>query len=64
MAELWRNVGTDFDPRVVQAMAAVWDTKLVQHAGDAGAVAAPFRDPISTTLPFRLRATRAPQPVG
>jgi hypothetical protein len=45
-------------------MAAVWDTKLVQHAGDAGAVAAPFRDPISTTLPFRLRATRAPQPVG
>jgi putative nucleotidyltransferase with HDIG domain len=29
MAELWRNVGTDFDPRVVQAMAAVWDTKLV-----------------------------------
>ncbi len=36
MAELWRNVGTDFDPRVVQAMAAVWDTKLVQHAGDCG----------------------------
>jgi len=64
MAELWRNVGTDFDPRVVQAMAAVWDTKLVQHAGDAGAVAAPFRDPVSTTLPFRLRAARAPQPVG
>jgi putative nucleotidyltransferase with HDIG domain len=64
MAELWRNVGTDFDPRVVQAMAAVWDTKLVQHAGEAASVAAPFRDPIGATLPFRLRAARVPQTVG
>ena len=65
MAELWRNVGTDFDPRVVQAMAAVWDTKLVQSAGDSASVAAPFRDPVGATLPFRLRAPgRLPQTVG
>ena len=64
MAELWRHVGTDFDQRVVQAMAAVWDTKLVQFGADAATVAAPFRDPMSATLPFRLRAPRVPQPVG
>ena len=65
MAELWRNVGTDFDPRVVQAMAAVWDTKLVQSAGESASVAAPFRDPVGATLPFRLRAPgRLPQTVG
>jgi hypothetical protein len=49
---------------VVKAMAAVWDTKLVQFAGEAAAVAPPFRDPIGATLPFRLRAPRLPQPVG
>jgi putative nucleotidyltransferase with HDIG domain len=64
MAELWRNVGTDFDLRVVQAMAAVWDTKLVQQAGEAASVAPPFRDQISATLPFRLRAPRLAQPAG
>jgi hypothetical protein len=64
MAELWRHVGTDFDPRVVQAMAAVWDTQFVQQAGEAASVAPPFRDPVGVTLPFRLRSPRVPQPVG
>ena len=63
MAELWRNVGTDFDPRVVQAMAAVWDTKLIQSAGESPSVAAAFRDPVNAALPFRLRS-RLPQTAG
>ena len=63
MAELWRNVGTDFDPRVVQAMAAVWDTKLIQSGGESPLVAASFRDPVKAALPFRLRP-RLPQTAG
>ena len=63
MAELWRNVGTDFDPRVVQAMAAVWDTKLIQSGGESPLVTAPFRDPMKAALPFRLRP-RLPQTAG
>ena len=63
MAELWRNVGTDFDPRVVQAMAAVWDTKLIQSGGESPLVAAPFRNPVNAALPFRLRP-RLPQTAG
>jgi putative nucleotidyltransferase with HDIG domain len=63
MAELWRNVGTDFDPKVVQAMAAVWDTKLIQSGGESPLVAAPFRNPVNAALPFRLRP-RLPQTAG
>ena len=65
MAELWRHVGTDFAPPVVQAMAAVWDTKLVQSPGEPPATAGPFRDPVGVTVPFRLRTSRGvPQAVG
>ena len=65
MAELWRHVGTDFAPPVVQAMAAVWDTKLVQSPGEPPVMAALFRDPVGATIPFRLRtSSRVPQAVG
>jgi hypothetical protein len=55
MAELWRHVGTDFAPPVVQAMAAVWDTKLVQSPGEPPVMAELFREPVGVTVPFRLR---------
>ena len=65
MAELWRHVGTDFAPPVVQAMAAVWDTKLVQSPGEPPVMAELFREPVGATIPFRLRPARqASEAVG
>jgi putative nucleotidyltransferase with HDIG domain len=62
MAELWRCVDTDFDARVVQAMAAVWDTELVRSAGDTQARTGHGRATASPAAPFRLRvASRVPQ---
>jgi HD-GYP domain-containing protein (c-di-GMP phosphodiesterase class II) len=65
MAELWRHVGTDFDPGVVQAMAAVWDSDLIQSAGERPAGATWLRPPSVGTLPFRARSgAPLPEVVG
>lgn len=65
MAELWREAGTDFDPKVVRALASLPLAVLTDAMGDPHVWDAPSgtRSWEPALLPFRVRHASAQEPV-
>jgi HD-GYP domain-containing protein (c-di-GMP phosphodiesterase class II) len=65
LAELRKNIGTDFDADVVAAMLVVWQQRLAALDGAIPVDRLPFRDPAEFGPAARVRASlREARPVA